>query len=134
MRNPIIYSLFVLSMFFITSCGVDEELLPFAGEWRLDSSSGGFGGGGFPINADIRMIIEGDDLIYNVDGYTSFIANLCLEEEKYYDVIVFDKKHVQDPGEGWFSLSDRMIYYISEESLTLSNICNDCLSYHFVRI
>jgi hypothetical protein len=134
MRNPIVFGLYVLSVFVITSCVIDEELIPLAGTWRLDSTSGGFGGGGFPINNDILMIIEGEELIWSVDGTTSYLANLCHEEGEFYDILVIKKRSVKEPDENAFSLTERMGYQINEESLTLIYICNDCLSYHFVRI
>lgn len=134
MRNPIVFSLFVLSMLFITSCGVDEELKPLTGEWRLNTTSGGFGGAGYPVSGEIKMTIDGDDLILNVDDSTSFIAKLCYEKGDYSDIVVIDKSFVQESEDQSFILPEKMHYYLNEEFLTLSPLCIDCLSYHFVRI
>ena len=104
------------------------------GEWRLNTTSGGFGGAGYPVSGEIKMTIDGDDLILNVDDSTSFIAKLCYEKGDYSDIVVIDKSFVQESEDQSFILPEKMHYYLNEEFLTLSPLCIDCLSYHFVRI
>ena len=123
-----------MSMFFASSCGMDEELKPLAGEWQLDSISGGFGGGGFPFEGDVRMIIEGDDLILNVDDATSFTATISHKSGEYSDCLIIDTKFVEESEEFTFAFFEEMGYYISEESLSLNEKCADCYSYQFIRI
>jgi len=116
------------------SCGIDEALLPLTGEWRFESSSGGHVSGSAQVIGNNRIIIEGDDLIWKVDGATLFTGKLCYEKEKYYDRIILYKKSTLEPNEFASSLSAGMGFQVVEDSLTLWDICNDCYSYLFIRI
>ena len=116
---------------FLISCSSNDDLSIFDGEWKLTQTSGGIGGGGFEFEGDLILRIEGDDIKGYLDGSIAFKADIEDEEGEYYDYALTNKEYADESDNTNFGISDKMIISINDESLTLSDTCADCYSYHF---
>jgi hypothetical protein len=120
-------------MMFLTSCSVDEDLLPLTGEWQLLYTSGGITGGQFEVDKNIRLSIDGNELEMYEEDSIILKAKMKISEGEYYKTISFDKKFSNEDGTFQLGITKELRYDVSESTLIFSDECADCFSYHFMK-
>ncbi len=142
-KNQLHYEIytFVCPLFFfaltLASCGDGvEDSLKIDGQWKLESVSGGIGGGGFPFDGDMSIIVSGSDLDMFKDDELVMEADISYSSDEFDRVILkLDRSYINEQPEFLLGTGDELIATKSEDNdmLSLSALCSDCYFYSFVK-
>lgn len=130
----LLFSLFSLS-FSACSDNIDDSK-KIDGDWKLESVSGGFGGGGFLSEGEITISVEGNNLSLFQDGILNMEADLKYDMDDTGQIfITLDEDYKESVEAFQLGLSDKMGLQKAEDDseMTLFDTCNDCYNYHFIK-
>lgn len=124
---------FILALFI--SCGSDiGEIDKINGDWVLESVSGGFTGGGFPVESSITMSITDDELQLFNDEELTMNAYVKYKYDDHNRLFIkLNKSYVSEMAEFSLGGSDQLFILKSEDGqeMSLSQPYADGYSFDF---
>ncbi|MFT4533055.1 MAG: hypothetical protein ACJA1A_000812 [Saprospiraceae bacterium] len=129
--------LFSLISFAFIGCSDDiDDSLKIEGQWKLESISGGIGGGGFIIFGEITMAVDDNKLNLFNDAELIMDAKLSYEKDKNQLFININRSYKTTVPSFILGSSDRMRVskLDSNSTLTLSDEGYDGYNYHFIMV